>query len=103
MVGCVACALGVAQGWWIAPLRGCDRGGSESQESLGLTGSEVYEIRGIADGLKPHKELTVRARRDDGSEVVFQTIARVDSPVEVEYYHNGGILQTVLRGMVGSR
>jgi len=72
----------------------------QNHQTLGLTGNEVYEIRGIADGLKPHKELTVRARRDDGSEVAFQVIARVDSAVEVDYYRHGGILQAVLRGMV---
>ncbi len=72
----------------------------ESWKSLGLTGREVYEIRGIEEGLEPHKTLTVTATREDGSEVRFQVTARLDTPVEVEYYTNGGILQTVLRKLL---
>ena len=72
----------------------------DSWQSLGLTGREVYDIEGIAGDLQPHQELTVRARSEDGKETVFKAIARVDSPVEVEYYRNGGILQTVLRQMI---
>ncbi len=71
----------------------------ESWRSLGLTGTEVFDIEGIP-GLEPGKVLTVRARREDGTEVTFQVTARVDTPVEVEYYRNGGILQTVLRQML---
>ena len=44
--------------------------------------------------------MTVQARREDGSALSFQAIARLDTPVEVEYYRNGGILQTVLRKLV---
>ncbi len=72
----------------------------ESYKSLGLTGREVYDIEGIAEGLEPRKELTVRATAEDGSVKEFQVIARVDTPVEVEYYKNGGILQTVLRKLL---
>jgi aconitate hydratase len=71
----------------------------ESAASVGLTGREVYDIEGIAD-LQPGQEVTVRARTEDGQEKVFTVIARIDSPVEVEYYRNGGILQTVLRNML---
>ncbi len=74
----------------------------ENRESLGLTGKEVYTISGIAEGLTPGKLLTVTARRDDGSEVQFQVVTRLDSQVEIEYYQNGGILQTVLRNMLKS-
>jgi len=69
----------------------------ENRETLGLTGLETYDIEGIAGGLRPRQEVTVRARRPDGTEIVFQAIARLDTPVEVEYYRNGGILPTVLR------
>ena len=72
----------------------------ESYKSLGLRGREVYDIEGIAEGLEPRKELTVRATAEDGSVKEFQVIARVDTPVEVEYYKNGGILQTVLRKLL---
>jgi aconitate hydratase len=67
---------------------------------LGLTGEEVFDITGIADGLAPSQELEVRARRLDGSVVTFQAIARLDTPVEVEYYRQGGVLHTILRRLV---
>jgi aconitate hydratase len=74
----------------------------ESVQTLGLTGREVYDILGLEEGLRPGKELTVVARREGGGEVRFTAIARVDTPVEVDYYRNGGILQTVLRRLVGA-
>ncbi len=69
----------------------------ENRETLGLTGFEVYDIEGIAAGLRPRQEVTVRARRPDGTTVTFTAIARLDTPVEVEYYRHGGILPAVLR------
>ncbi len=72
----------------------------ENKESLGLTGREVYDIEGIEKGLKPHQEVTVRVTREDGSTFSFQTIARLDSPIDVTYYENGGILPTVLRKLL---
>jgi aconitate hydratase len=73
----------------------------ESVETLGLTGSEVFDIRGIAGELAPGQEVQVRARRGDGEggEITFTAIARLDTPVEVEYYRNGGVLHTILRRM----
>jgi aconitate hydratase len=71
----------------------------ENAESLGLTGFETYDID-IDDDLQPQQEVTVRARNTEGNETVFNTIARIDSPVEVKYYRNGGILHAVLRDMV---
>src|SRR5262249_8306691 len=72
--------------------------------SLGLAGEEVYAMEvlasGIASGFKGGRELTVRARRADGTEKVFTVIARIDTPKEVEYYHHGGILQYVLRQLI---
>ena len=70
---------------------------AESPESLGLDGSETYRVEGIADGIEPEDEVRVTATRDDGSRVEFAVIARLDTEVEVDYYRNGGILQTVLR------
>ena len=69
----------------------------EKLATYGLSGREEYAVEGIAEGLSPRKELTVRARREGGGEVAFTAIARLDSEVEVECYRNGGILQTVLR------
>jgi len=74
----------------------------ESWKSLGLTGRELYDIAGIEEGLAPHKTLTVTATREDGTKVSFEVTARLDTPVEVEYYKNGGILQTVLRKLLRS-
>jgi len=71
----------------------------ESAQTLGLTGRERFDLQGIADGLGPHCEVTVTATADDGSSKRFETRARLDSEVDVEYYRNGGILQTVLRRM----
>ena len=72
----------------------------ESKESLGLTGHETYDIEGIEQGLKPRQEVTVKATREDGSTFTFSTIARLDSPIDVTYYENGGILPTVLRRLM---
>ncbi len=72
----------------------------ESASSLGLTGREVYRVSGIADNLTPHKILSVTATADGGKTTSFDVLARLDSNVDVEYYKNGGILQTVLRQML---
>ncbi|HLJ34363.1 MAG TPA: aconitase family protein, partial [Ktedonobacteraceae bacterium] len=72
----------------------------ENKESLGLTGKEVYDIEGIEQGLKPRQEVTVKVTREDGSTFSFQTIARLDSPIDVTYYENGGILLAVLRRLM---
>jgi aconitate hydratase len=70
----------------------------ESADSLGLTGKETYDIVGLSE-LSPGAELTVKATGEEG-EKEFKVRARVDSPVEVEYLRNGGILQTVLRQLL---
>jgi aconitate hydratase len=74
----------------------------ESWKTLGLTGFEQYEIEGISEDLRPRKDVTVRARREDGGETVFKTVCRLDSHIEIEYYQNGGILHSVLRQMARS-
>jgi len=68
----------------------------ESRASLGLTGEEVFEIE-IDDNLKPGQQVQVRANGRS-----FTTLCRIDTPVELEYFRNGGILQTVLRKMLGT-
>lgn len=69
----------------------------ENAQTLGLTGEEVFDVTGIAEGLHPRKVLSVRARKPDGTEISFSAIARLDTPVEVDYYRHGGILPYVLR------
>jgi aconitate hydratase len=72
----------------------------ESRESLGLTGRETFDIEGIDGALKPHQEITIHATREDGSTLDFTAIARLDGPVDIEYYRQGGILPAVLRRLV---
>jgi aconitate hydratase len=70
----------------------------ESAASLGLTGREAFTIRGLGDGLRPRARLRVATRDDDvGTERTFEVDCRLDGPIEVDYYRQGGILQTVLR------
>src|SRR5262249_36430602 len=70
----------------------------ENADSLGLTGKETYSIEGIPAALNGGgRKATVRAVADDGSEKRFGAVVRVDTPQEVEYYRNGGILPYVLR------
>ena len=74
----------------------------QTAESLGLTGRETFDIAGLSGTLVPRQKVTVRATREDGSVLEFTAIARLDTPVDVDYYKNGGILQTVLRNLVRS-
>ena len=70
----------------------------ESADSLGLDGTESFDIPASAD-LEPMSSITVKATRVDGSQVQFDAVVRLDTPVEVEYYRNGGILPAVLRNL----
>jgi len=72
----------------------------QSAEAVGLTGREVLTIAGIAGGLKPRQEMRVDVERADGTRGSFPVTARLDTPVEINYFRNGGILQTVLRKML---
>ncbi len=70
----------------------------KNADALGLTGREIFAIRGIADGLEPGGHVAVVARDPDTGKVTeFQAVVRLNSPVEVEYLQHGGILQRVLR------
>jgi aconitate hydratase len=71
----------------------------QSAESLGLTGREKFDVDGLSGKLTPRMKVTVKARREDGSVLSFTALARLDTPIEVDYFRNGGILQTVLRGL----
>lgn len=72
----------------------------ENWKSLGLTGEETFEIVGLSDALKPRDTLQVKAVGTDGKVTTFTAHVRIDTPVEMEYYRNGGILQTVLRKLI---
>jgi aconitate hydratase len=68
----------------------------ENAETYGLSGDETFDILGV-ESIAPRKRLTVRATKPSGEVTEFEAVARIDSPVEVEYFRNGGILQTVLK------
>ena len=70
----------------------------QDAETLGLDGSEYFDIS-IGNQIEPLSEIQVSARRERGEEIVFPALIRLDTPVEVDYYLNGGILQTVLRNL----
>jgi aconitate hydratase A / 2-methylisocitrate dehydratase len=73
----------------------------ENAKSLGLTGLETFDIEGVAQGFEPRKKLRIRVSDANGKTRDISAIARVDTPFEVAYYQNGGILHYVLRQMVG--
>jgi len=72
----------------------------ENADSLGLTGREVYGIAGLGDDLQPLQDVTVTATDDRGQVRSFSATVRIDTPVEIDYYRNSGILHTVLRNFL---
>ncbi|MFH0881385.1 MAG: aconitate hydratase AcnA [bacterium] len=74
--------------------------GNDNFSSLGITGEETYNLRGLSDDLKPGQDVTLEIVGEDGKVCTVALTARLDSAVEVEYYRNGGILHTVLRQML---
>ena len=84
-------------GMGVLPLEFVD---GENAESLGLSGKEVYDITGLSDDLQPLQDVTVTATDEDGSVRSFSATVRIDTPVEIDYYRNGGILHTVLRNFL---
>ncbi len=73
-----------------------------SAASLGLTGLETFDIRGIAGGITPGQRVQVTVRSEDGGEVTFEATVRIDGEAEVEYHRHGGILRMVLRQMLAA-
>ena len=71
-------------------------------QSLGLTGEEVFDISDLNDDLQPRQSLVVTAQNAAGTKIEFPAVVRIDTPVELDYYRNGGILQTVLRKLLKS-
>jgi aconitate hydratase len=78
----------------------------ESAATLGLSGTERYDIPGLAgvltEGFPRGKELTVQVARPDGKDVEFRALVRIDTPQELQYYRHGGILEYVLRQLAAS-
>ena len=80
-------------GMGVLPLQFLD---GQSRTTLGLTGDDSFTITGVAE-LKPRQSVTVNVTRKDGSQFSFETLCRIDTANEVEYFMNGGILHYVLR------
>ena len=83
-------------GMGVLPLEFAD---ATSWQSLGLTGYESIDIPELSNKLQPRSTITVTATADDGSVKSFPCNVRIDTPVEMQYYRNGGILPTVLRNL----
>ncbi|MAT98750.1 MAG: aconitate hydratase AcnA [Anaerolineaceae bacterium] len=84
-------------GMGVLPLQFAD---GETPETLGLDGTEFYSTVDLTDEVKPLQKITVKAVKPDGRTITFDTLCRIDTPVEVDYYRNGGILHTVLRNFL---
>ena len=84
-------------GMGVLPLRFMD---GQNVESLGLNGSETFDIEGLSDDMAPQSLVTVKAKKADGQVVEFKAKALLNTSVEVNYFRNGGILHTVLRNLV---
>jgi aconitate hydratase A / 2-methylisocitrate dehydratase len=82
----------------VLPLQFLD---GQTWKSLVLTGEETYDIPTLNDSLQPRSKITVRATAPGGSVKTFEAHVRIDTPVEMDYYRNGGILQTVVRKLLG--
>ena len=84
-------------GMGILPLEFTD---GKTWKALGLDGSETFDISGLGDDLQPRSTIQVHATKSDGTKISFDATVRIDTPVEMDYYRNGGILQTVLRNLL---
>jgi aconitate hydratase len=74
----------------------------ENTASLQLSGREVFDVEGVNDRIEPRQTLTVIATSPDGTKRPFQAVVRLDSATDADYYRQGGILQTVLRTLLGA-
>ncbi len=76
--------------------------GEDSVQSLGITGTELFDITGLEDGIRPQQDVTLHIRRDDGSVQQVPLLLRIDTATEVDYYLHGGILPYVLRELLAA-
>jgi aconitate hydratase len=80
----------------------CQFKGTDSIASLKITGDEQFDISGLEGGVKPQMDVTLTIRRADGSTQTVPVLLRIDTPIEVDYYHHGGILPFVLRELLAA-
>jgi aconitate hydratase len=76
--------------------------GTDSVQTLGITGDETYDLKGIEGEIKPQQDATLVIKRKNGEIREVKVLLRVDTPIEVEYYKHGGILPFVLRQLLAA-
>jgi aconitate hydratase len=76
--------------------------GTDSVETLGITGNETFDLKGIAGEIKPQQEATLVIHRANGETQEVKLLLRIDTPIEVDYYKHGGILPFVLRQLLAA-
>jgi len=76
--------------------------GTDSVDTLGITGEETYDITGLENGIKPQMDVTLTIHRKDGTSQEVPLLLRIDTPIEVDYYNHGGILPFVLRQLMAA-
>ncbi|MEO7031908.1 MAG: aconitate hydratase AcnA, partial [Herbaspirillum sp.] len=76
--------------------------GKDTAESLGITGKETFDILGLTGGISPLQDLTLVIHYENGSTKKAKLLLRIDTPIEVDYYNHGGILQFVLRQLIAA-
>jgi aconitate hydratase len=76
--------------------------GTDSVESLGITGQESFDLIGIEHDIKPQQQVTLVIHRDNGQTQQVKLLLRIDTPIEVDYYRHGGILPFVLRQLLAA-
>jgi aconitate hydratase len=76
--------------------------GDDSVQSLGITGTETFDLKGIEGEITPQMEATLVIHRANGESQQVQVLLRIDTPIEVDYYKHGGILPFVLRQLLAA-
>jgi aconitate hydratase len=71
-----------------------------SAQTLGLDGTETYDITGLSESIQPRQDVTLTITRKDGSKIQQPVKLRIDTPIEIDYYRHGGILPFVLRQLI---
>jgi aconitate hydratase len=80
----------------------CQFKGSDSVASLGIDGTETFDLTGVEGALVPRQDVTLAIRRKDGSSRQVTVVLRADTPIEIEYLRHGGILPFVLREIMAA-
>jgi aconitate hydratase len=72
----------------------------QNATSLGITGSEIFNIEGLSEKPTPNSELVITMIKEDQSSIAFKTIMKLNTTIEIEYYRNGGVLNSVLKNVL---